>query len=876
MKRKGIEKMAKTDTVSQDLIFFAGGGHILRLLKQIDRADTRIAREIYTQSLVDALGKYGNADRAYIFETIRDVDVFTNTYEWCAEGVTPQARNLQDVKAGDMPCWYHAFRHGDSIIISNADDIADTMPLEYELLKMQSIRSAVAIPLFHGSYLIGFLGLDNPSFQENDNFLFLLELVGTQLGSSGVSTIIEERLSQNTKELKHKNMILDVLCREYTSAYYVDLNAGMGEILKIDAAANAAHIMTKPQEKAIRYMPMLKRYADNYVLEEDRDYFLARLEPRSLKESLQREEHVTFRYRSIPNARKHENFEAHIIRVEEAETNEFGILLAFRYVDDIIQQEQEARRVLETALEESRISNSILSALGKLYFSLYRIDLTKNEYEEITADKELHRMTGRTGRASEKLTEICDQLVCPEHRDAVLKFFDLTTLGARLYEDTISLEYKAKDGNWHLTRFIVKQRNEKGDAVEVLHATHLINDTKLKEEKLTFLAERARQENDAKTEFLSRISHDIRTPMNAVQGFTKIALEHLDDRERVRRSLEEIETAGGYLLQLVNDVLDLNQIETGQMHFTMEEISVSELFRQFNETLQDVQPEKKLHLSCHLQNILYDRIIFDGLRLRQIYMDLLSNAIKFTPDGGSVDFTITQERSRKKGRVCLVSVIRDTGIGMTEEYMEEMYDRFSRAVDTRINAVRGSGLGLSVVKELTGLLGGEITAESEVGRGTVFTVYFDVPYVDAGKAESADLEENSQPLPKGIRLLIAEDNDLNYEVVRDLLEMQGIGCERAENGAVCVEKFRHAKQGTYDAVLMDMQMPVMGGIEAAHHIRQLGGEGATIPIIALTANAFHTDEEQCLAAGMNRHLAKPFDIRELRRVLAELLRSTPG
>ena len=481
-------------------------------------------------------------------------------------------------------------------------------------------------------------------------------------------------------------------------------------------------------------------------------------------------------------------------------------------------------------------------------------------------------MTGKVGLASEKMKEICDNFVCQEHYDMVLKFFDLSTLADRLKnDDTTALEYKAKDGNWHLARFIVKIRNEEGRAIHVLYVTRIISETKRREESLALMAERAKRESEAKTDFLSWVSHDIRTPMNAVRGFTKIARENIDNKEKVRYGLDQIDIASNYLQQIVNDVLDLSRIEKGKLNILMEEMSVSEVFSQFRDTILEVMPDKHQQISCRLKNIEYDRIILDELRLKQIYMNLLSNAIKYTPDGGQIVFEVKQEKSDRKGYIRLVSVIQDSGIGMTKEYMEKMYDRFSRAVDTRVNQIRGSGLGLSVVKELTVLMGGTITAKSAVGGGTVFTVSFDVEYIKEAKEKISAKPEKKFNKLKRIHLLVAEDNDLNYEVEQELLGMYGITCERAENGKICVDKFHRAAPKTYDAILMDMQMPVMDGIDATKHIRQMDSESAEIPIIAVTANAFKSDEEYCAEAGMNAHLSKPFDINKLMEVLTSLL-----
>ena len=259
----------------------------------------------------------------------------------------------------------------------------------------------------------------------------------------------------------------------------------------------------------------------------------------------------------------------------------------------------------------------------------------------------------------------------------------------------------------------------------------------------------------------------------------------------------------------------------------------------------------------------------DELHLCQIYINLLSNALKYTPDGGEVSFEIYQAPADDANKVRLISVIRDNGIGMTPEYMKKMYNRFSRAVDTRVNKVRGSGLGLSLVKELVDLLGGTIAVKSQPGKGTEFTVVLTLEYVLDAAEEPPKPEQEDIPRCDGMHLLSAEDNDLNYEVEKELLEMYGVTCDRAENGAVCVQMFQNTAPGTYDAILMDMQMPIMDGIQATTAIRNLEQPDAqTIPIIALTANAFPADAQNCLAAGMNLHLTKPLNVSQLMRALS--------
>lgn len=257
----------------------------------------------------------------------------------------------------------------------------------------------------------------------------------------------------------------------------------------------------------------------------------------------------------------------------------------------------------------------------------------------------------------------------------------------------------------------------------------------------------------------------------------------------------------------------------------------------------------------------------------QVYMNLLSNAVKYTPEGGTVDFEVYEEPAEEDGEIRLVSVVRDTGIGMTKEFMGEMYSAFARAVDTRVNRVRGSGLGLAIVKKIVDLMDGTIEVESKVGKGTTFRVTFTLPTVEEGSAHRDEVQEPVRLPARGVNVLVAEDNALNYEIVVEQLSSYGLHCRRAKDGRDCVRQFERSQPGEIDVILMDMQMPEMNGLEATAAIRALARPDAKeIPIIALTANAYQEDVQRCLDAGMNAHLSKPIHVDRAVRTIAECLK----
>ena len=390
-------------------------------------------------------------------------------------------------------------------------------------------------------------------------------------------------------------------------------------------------------------------------------------------------------------------------------------------------------------------------------------------------------------------------------------------------------------------------------------------------------ADAARRANEAKSEFLSRMSHDIRTPMNVIMGFTNIALQHADDSDKMKECLEKIRVSGSNLQELIDDVLDISRIESREFKIVSQPVKLSELFDFYCQAIAGMAEAKNIRFSGKLHDISHNVLLSDQIRLGQIYMNLLSNAVKYTPENGDVKFEVYEEKLAESGKVRLVSVVSDTGIGMTPEFMEQMYSAFSRAVDTRVNKVRGSGLGLAIVKKIVDLMGGAIGAESKVGKGTTFRVTLDLPAA-ADDAETEEHTETAITLPeKPLTVLAAEDNDLNYEITAEQLRGYRVHCVRAVNGQDCLQRIEQAAPDEFDAILMDMQMPVMNGLEATAAIRKLDSETAKhLPIIALTANAYHEDIQKCLAAGMNAHLSKPINIDRAVRTIIECARTAKG
>ena len=874
---KGEYENVRTKLEDMELIF--------QQMVMIDRAQSMEDMHKAIDTMLRVIGDYTNSERVYIFDADENGIAYRHEFEWCSAGVTPQIDKLQSVEFADMPYWQSVFEKGGSIVIKDIENIKSIMPSEYDILKVQNIKTLIAFPIFSRKSLSGFIGLDNPEMQRSELFIHLLAIVGGHLGSARenfrMGELLKEnrgKLDQSLETLEKDKQVLTALCMDYTSVYYVDLASATFEICKLDNVANASEFFGNDEEEydnvSHDYQLMMRRYYDTFVVKENSPDFLEKLSIKNIMRELSSKERFVYHYQSVPNPQGHEYFDAVVSRPLGAD-DVYRVIIGFRHTDELLRERQKHQRELEDALAEANLNNEIISSISKIYFAIYRIDLRDDFYEEISSSNDVHRLTGHMGRASSKMMELCDSFVSPEYRERVRKFFELSNLPQRMRNDeSVAIEYLANDGNWHMARFIEKKRNENGELTNVLYVTRLISDMKRREYNWMVVAEEANRANEEKSDFLSRMSHDLRTPLNAVMGLTQVAEDNIDNEEKVKECLLKINRTGKHLHQLISNILDISDIESGSIRLHEDTVDMDELMADFKMDAENVKSYRNLEFVYELHGIVHHKITADRARLEQIYMNLLSNAVKYTPDGGSIRLAMSQQESTESGKVKLIGVISDTGAGMSEEFMKKMYSKFTREIDTRLNTVRGSGLGLAIVKQLIDMMHGNITVKSEIGKGTEFTITLEFPYTDGAEpAPGAGTGETGEFKADGINILIAEDNDLNYEVASEMLAARGIHTERAEDGAVCVEKFNTSADGTYDAVLMDMHMPVMDGIEASSMIRKLNHPQAhTIPVIAMTANVFAEDIEKCLAAGMNDHMPKPVDVNNLIELLRKYVK----
>lgn len=532
--------------------------------------------------------------------------------------------------------------------------------------------------------------------------------------------------------------------------------------------------------------------------------------------------------------------------------------------------------------QEIELQREIIEGLGKEYFSVLAVELDKDRvlsYRESGENgKIISDFCRKCGnRWSKIIPSYAEMMVSDNTNGEFENQLGLETLRSQEKDYSMTYEFKLETGiNYHQVRvaFVKKKDGTRMAVVGTRNIDSLIKKERMQEEKLKKAYVAAENANKAKTEFLNNMSHDIRTPMNVILGYNHLMKSQLTESKQLDYQ-KKIEQSGKLLLAIINNVLDMARIESGKIKVDENYERVGEVVDEIISTFSSEAEEKEIHLSGSMK-VTHRNILCDGTKIREIYVNLVSNAMKYTPRGGNVTITVEELPCEKEGYMKVKSEIKDTGIGMSKEYLPTLFEPFSREQNTTIGRIGGTGLGMPIVKKMVDLMGGSIEVASELGKGTVFTFTLMHKIADrkfySQKTEAAETSEMGKNL-SGKHVLLAEDNDLNAEIAVTVLEETGIVIERVEDGIQCVNRVVQMSPGTYDLILMDIQMPNMDGYKATRCIRRLDDKKkAEIPIIAMTANAFAEDRKKAFDAGMNGHIAKPIDIEKLGAVILSVLK----
>lgn len=801
--------------------------------------------------MLKSLGEFTDADRAYVFETSEN-HTSTNTYEWCAAGVTPQIRNLHDIPFESMPKWIEVFLHGENILIEDLEAYRESMPLEYELLKVQNVSTLIAFPISVHEKLIGFVGVDNPDMEKSNLLHRLLSLLGKYVG-----TMI--------KDHKNEQMRLEVVASKSRLDYQLE----MDEILR--GAQIGIWTLEMDGVKAPRLHPnptmcTLLGVSQEMSPEEVYQFWYHRLPPKYVTPVLDYIQKVIHEsYSEITYPWNHPLLGQIWIRCGGILYPDYqGNGICIRgYHQDVTRN-----------IENERKYQNLTAATSQIYHAIYHIDLIQDRIEKLAGANQNYTPTGVVTSATAHLNDILEKMVAPSHHEIMQYFFDLTTVNDRLHGKLfISREYPSPQGIWRRAIFIVQNRDTDDDVTEILYVTQIIDDYKQKElayqQELVKAVESANQANTAKTDFLNRMSHDIRTPLNGILGMLDIAQKNETNPKALLECHEKMRTAAFHLKALVNDVLDMQRMETDR--FFLEQIPFD--IREILDNCWSMLEAQASRLDITLKKIKpgslkYPYLIGSPLHIRQIFMNLLSNAIKYNKPGGSISVHAKIIRQVHQN-VIYKFIISDTGIGISPEFQKHIFEPFAQEDTGARTIYKGTGLGMAIVHRLVQEMGGTIQLKSEKNVGSTFTLILPFTIDEHQPFASAETATDTPADLTDLHILVVEDNELNLEIAVFSLEAAGLNVSTAINGLEAVRLFEKSKPYEYDIILMDIMMPVMNGLDAAKAIRGLSRPDApTVPIIALSANAFAEDIQKSKNAGINEHLAKPLEMDKVLKVIA--------
>ena len=656
--------------------------------------------------------------------------------------------------------------------------------------------------------------------------------------------------------------------RAFTKAdlceYYVNLEANTFDTFKVEPSLMTVFEQSHTWDELIRH------FVDSYVVETDkkavssfydRGYIAERL--KGLETELALECRITLN--------GEERWVRNVVIRGEIEDSEYAMI----FLRDITEAKVESARHLQMAADNASMEQ-LIQSIVRLVDRFVVCDLENDRYEFYNLNGQmLYKPLGfyhdfqmqvlEKYKTLEPL-EAIDILITPDNIRKKLKSEN----------DIYKFEYCSLDEKTYKIASYIPLEWKNGKLEKVLLASMDVTQEKKAEiesrQALKEAYRSAENANRAKTEFLSNMSHDIRTPMNAIVGLTAIAGANIESQDRVIECLGKITESSRHLLGLINEVLDMARIESGKMTLAQEDFNLSELVDNLITLTKPVLDEHKHNFDIHINHIEHEDVCGDSLRIQQVFVNLMSNAIKYTPDGGTVSLIITELPCSEEGYVRIKTEVTDTGIGMSKEYLPHIFEEFTREHSSTESHITGTGLGLPIVKSLVNLMGGTIDVESELGAGTITTICltFELPTEEqlaAHQHKDEILEQSLQTLSEK-RVLLAEDNDLNAEIVLTVLEENGIHAEHVKDGALCLKAVQNAPEDYYNVILMDIQMPNMNGYQAAEAIRALPGKRGEIPIVAMTANAFEEDRRKALESGMNAHIAKPVDVSVLLETLS--------
>lgn len=676
-----------------------------------------------------------------------------------------------------------------------------------------------------------------------------------------------------------KNMaVINALSTDFQNVFCIDLRDGSSRTIKMSNLHDKS--VYERYAYGFIYEDYLTQYLGTRVHPDDREMLKKDVCLEHLRETFQEKNDLHGSYRILVNG------EVHHFRYTYRKIPEINSVVAgFRNIDDIIaqhnleeqekrEQERKERELEEARFKEQKERYEVILSLSTIYSAIFSAEIDTHHYEILNNVSLMKTVAPNEGNFDDLKEKIINAFMAPEMRERMREFLDLNTLAKRLETlNTILTEYKDPEGRWFQARFIVKRRDDDGKVREVLYVARNMTEEKEKElaqqERLSRALNDAKQANEAKSAFLSSMSHDIRTPMNAIIGFTSLAQTHINDQKLIQDYLTKINTSSAHLLNLINDILDMTRIESGSVKLEEKPVNIPNFMRDLCSMIQGLTNSKGQHLYVNTENVIHENVLTDKLRLNQVLINILGNAVKYTESEGNIFFSLREEPCADESSATYVFSVKDNGPGMSKEFQSHIFETFTREHSSTVSGIQGTGLGMAITKNIVDLMGGKIDVQSEEGKGSLFTVTVTLPLSDAPEKNTAAPKHHDY---SGMHVLLVEDNALNSEIAATILEDAGIKVDTASDGSEAIDKMYRADEDEYDLIFMDIQMPKVDGYTATREIRTLpNNKKANIPIIAMTANAFEDDRKKSFEAGMSGYIVKPVNIEDIKKVLDEII-----
>ncbi len=667
---------------------------------------------------------------------------------------------------------------------------------------------------------------------------------------------------EEEKRLKRNIDIMEILASEYSSVYYVDLTTDDIDTYTMNEETESE--FGQIFRSGIKYTQAYQMYVDTLVYEEDREMMLKAGSLYNILNELGNKKTFITQYRSVGNGEPH-YCEMKFVKVGEDE-NPNAVALGFSDKDEVIRTEKKNKETIERDM-------AVISGLSDDFGCVVYVDY--NTYEEIHyryEPKFEQNIPGWTklNNFQERIELLINTIMHPDDRASFKEATRHDVVLESIKKDKVYfVNFRTLIGD-EVTYYQAKFVRDDYSDTHLIAGFHNVDEETKREMNALQKAETA---SKAKSTFLFNMSHDIRTPMNAIMGFTDMAIKNIDNKDRTMESLRKVKSSSEYLLSLINDILDMSRIEADKMDLEETPHDLFQCGQDVLPMLRDLAEQKELRFTSDFLNITDRYVYLDYLRMNQALINLVSNAVKYTKEGGRVWFNVKQTKKPENGYAEYEFSVKDTGIGMSQEFIKTAFDTFSREKNSTISKQQGTGLGLAITKRIIEKMNGTITIESEQGVGSLFTVTVPFRIVENPKeVEEAQSKMSVEEVKlEGKRVLIVEDNELNREISVDILSDAGLLVEEAEDGQVALYKVLEKGADYYDAILMDIQMPVMDGYEATREIRKRFPD-EHIPIIALSANAFNEDKIKAVEAGMDDHQSKPIVISQLFETLKKYIK----